>query len=60
MSETITSNNKNVRGKRPLLTKIINSDGTVDYCFGEMLNDIIRPFEINDKEEKCYIELPKN
>ena len=53
MSKTITSNNKNVRDKRALLTKIINSDGTVDYCFGEMLNDIIRPFEINDKEEKC-------
>ena len=51
MSETITSNNKNVRGKRALLTKIINSDGTFDYYYDrEMLNDIIGQFKTNNKE----------
>lgn len=40
--ETIDSNNKNVRSKRVLLTKLINSDETVDYCFDrEMLNDML-------------------
>lgn len=51
MIETITSNNKNVRGKRTLLTKIINSDGTFDYCYDrEMLNDIIGQYETNKEK----------
>ena len=55
MSETITSNNKNVRGKRALLTKIINSDGTFDYYYDrEMLNDIIGQFKTNNKDSKYY------
>lgn len=50
------SRNEPIRGKRALMTKIFNSDGTVDCCFNkEMLNDIIKPFvteeEVNGGKE---------